>query len=84
MGGATIFPRSLKTTRNDKKFQDRSKIFLFFKSYIYDPLIFANNRFSKIRSIISGRDGFLCQFWAKMSKFIPPSLRLSGIEFSLV
>ncbi len=32
MGGATIIPRSLKTTRNDKNFQDRPKIFLFFKS----------------------------------------------------
>jgi hypothetical protein len=51
---------------------------------IYDPLIFANNRFSKIRSINSGRDGFMCQSWAKMSKFIPLSLRLSRIEFSLV
>ncbi len=28
---------------------------------MYDPLIFANNRFSKIRSINTGRDGFLCQ-----------------------
>ncbi len=33
MGGATIIPRSLKTTRNGKSFQDRPKIFLFFKSY---------------------------------------------------
>ncbi len=30
MGGATIIPRSLKTTRNEKKFQDR----LFFKTYM--------------------------------------------------
>jgi hypothetical protein len=34
MGGATIIPRSLKTTRNEKKFQDRPKKFLFFKSYM--------------------------------------------------
>ncbi len=33
MGGATIIPRSLKTTRNEKKFQDRPKIF-FLKSYM--------------------------------------------------
>ncbi len=32
MGGATIIPRSLKTTRNEKKFQDRPKNFLFLKS----------------------------------------------------
>jgi hypothetical protein len=34
MGGATIIPRSLKTTRNEKKFQDRPKFFLFFKSHM--------------------------------------------------
>ncbi len=83
MGGATIIPFSLKTTRNENNFQDRPKKF-FFLEIIYDPLIFANNRFSKIRSINSDRDGFMCQSWAKMSKLIPLSLRLSGIEFSLV
>ena len=56
----------------------------FFLKIIYDPKIFANNRFSKIRTINSGRDGFMWKSWAKMSKFIPLSLRLSGIEFSLV
>jgi hypothetical protein len=34
MGGATIILRSLKTTRNEKKFQDRPNFFLFFKSYM--------------------------------------------------
>ena len=34
MGGATIIPRSLRTTRNEKNFQDRPKKFLFFKSYM--------------------------------------------------
>jgi hypothetical protein len=34
MGGATIIPRSLRTTRNEKIFQDRPKIFLFLKSYM--------------------------------------------------
>jgi hypothetical protein len=29
MGGATIIPRSPRTTRNEKKFQDRQKIFFF-------------------------------------------------------
>ncbi len=32
MGGATIIPRSLKTTRNEKNFQDRPNKFLFLKS----------------------------------------------------
>jgi hypothetical protein len=44
MGGATIILRSLKTKRNKQIFQDRPKIFL---KIIYDPLILANNRFSK-------------------------------------
>ncbi len=82
MLGATIIPRSLKTTRNEKNFQERPNFFFF--QIIYDPLIFADNRFSKIRSINSNRNGFMCQSWAKMSKFIPLSLRLSEIEFSLV
>ncbi len=34
MGGATIIPRSLKTTQNEKNCQDRPKIFLFLKSYM--------------------------------------------------
>jgi hypothetical protein len=34
MGGATIIPRSLKTTRNKEKFEDRPNFFLFFKSYM--------------------------------------------------
>jgi hypothetical protein len=34
MGGATIIPRSLKTTRNEKNFQDRPKFFFF--KIIYD------------------------------------------------
>ncbi len=29
MGGATIIPRSLKTTRDEKKFHDRPTIFYF-------------------------------------------------------
>jgi hypothetical protein len=33
MGGATIIPRSPRTTRNEKKFQDRPKIFVL-KSYM--------------------------------------------------
>jgi hypothetical protein len=34
MGGATIIPRSPRTTRNEKKFQDRPQNFFFFKSYM--------------------------------------------------
>ncbi len=34
MGGATIFPRGLQTTRKEKNFQDRPKKILFLKSYM--------------------------------------------------
>jgi hypothetical protein len=34
MGGATIVPRSHKTKRNKKIFQDRPKIVLVFQSYV--------------------------------------------------
>ena len=34
MGGATIIPRSPRTTQNEKKFQDRPKKNLFLKSYM--------------------------------------------------
>jgi hypothetical protein len=79
MGGATIVPHSLMTKQN-KNFQDGPTFFLFLKSYMTLQYLL----FSKIRSINSDRDGFMCQAWAKMSKFIPLGLRLSGIEFSLV
>ncbi len=58
MGGATIIPRSPRTTRNEKNFQARPKK-IFSSKIIYDPKIFANKRFSKIRTINSGRDGFM-------------------------
>ncbi len=34
LGGATIIQRSLKTTRNEKIFQDKPKNFLILKSYM--------------------------------------------------
>ncbi len=34
LGGATIIPRSLKTTRNENNFQDRPNFFYFLKSYM--------------------------------------------------
>jgi hypothetical protein len=34
MGGAAIIPRSPKTTRNEKNFQDRPTFVLFLKSYM--------------------------------------------------
>jgi hypothetical protein len=43
------------------------KNFFLFK-IIYDPLIFANKRFSKIQSINSDRAGFKSQSCVKSSK----------------
>ncbi len=34
VGGATIIPRSARTTRNEKNFQDRPKKIFFFKSHM--------------------------------------------------
>ncbi len=34
MGGATIIPRSPRTTQNEKNFQDWPKNFFFLKSYM--------------------------------------------------
>jgi hypothetical protein len=82
IGGGTIFPRSLKTMRNEKKIWARSKNILFF--FIYVPFKWANTSFYKIWSINCARDGFICWSWAKMSIYILLTLRLSGIEFSLV
>ncbi len=77
------FFRVVLGLRGMKKFFElgQKNIFNFF---IYEPFIWANTSFFEIRSIYGARDGFLCQSWAKMSKFILLSLRLSGIEFSLV
>ena len=83
MGEATIIPRSLKTTRNEQKFQDRLKNFLFFKSYrtlIYLLII----DFPKFDPLTVTGMALCVNLGPKMSKFIPLSLRLSGIEFSLV
>ncbi len=63
-------------------FELGQKIFFYF--FIYEPFIWANTCFSEIRSINCARDGFMCWSWAEMPKFILLSLRLSGIEFSLI
>jgi hypothetical protein len=65
VGGGTIFPRSPRTTQNEKNFELGQKIFYFF--FICEPFIWANNSFSEIRSNNCARDGFKSQSWAKMS-----------------
>jgi hypothetical protein len=42
IGRGTIFPRSLKTTQNEKKFRARSKHYFLFFSFmnpLYDPIL---------------------------------------------
>jgi hypothetical protein len=40
MGGATIIPRSLKTTRNEKIFELGQKIYFFsFMNPLYEPIL---------------------------------------------
>ncbi len=75
MGGATIIPRSLKTTRNEKKFQDRPKIFLFLKSYMTLKYLLRID-FPKFDPLTAAEMALCGKSWAKMSKFIPLSLRL--------
>jgi hypothetical protein len=72
-----IFLRSLKTTQNEKNFEV-GKIFFSFLIPLFETILL----FPKSDPLTaSGMAKFI---WAKMSNFIPLSLRLSGIEFSLV
>ncbi len=82
MGGATIIPRSLKTTRNEKDFQDRQKIFLFFKSYLTLKYLLKID-FPKFDPLTVAEMALCVNLGPKCQNFIPLSLRLSGIEFSL-
>jgi hypothetical protein len=79
MGGATIIPLSLKTTQNEKIFQDRPNNVILLRSNMtlkylliidfpkFDPL-------TATEMALCGNLGPKC----------PLSLRLSGIKFSLV
>ena len=82
MGGATIIPRSLKTTRNEKKFQDRPKKFIFLKSYMTLKylLIIDFPKFDPFNSTGMA----LWVLLVPISKCIHLILRPSRIEFSLV
>jgi hypothetical protein len=83
LGGGTIFPRSLKTMRNKNCFQPRPKNFFLSTSYM-TPLSLLKIVFPKFDPLTASGMAFSVNLGAKMSKFIPLSLRFSGIEFSLV
>ncbi len=83
MGGATIIPRSLRTTRNEIKIQDSPKEFLFFKSYMTLKYLLIID-FPKFDALTAAEMALCGYLGPKCQKFIPLSLRLSGIEFSLV
>jgi hypothetical protein len=59
-------------------------IYYFFPAHMQIFRLIGHTFGSQRERVNSGRDGFMWKSWAKMSKFIPLSLRLSGIEFSLV
>jgi hypothetical protein len=83
MWGATIIlPRSLKTTWNEKFFK-KGQILLFFKSYMTLKYLLIIN-FPKFDLLTAAGMALCVNLGVKMSKFIPLSLRLSGIAFSLV
>ncbi len=82
MGGATIIPRILRLRKMKKFFELGQKNILFF--FHLWTLYMSQYKFFQNLIHNCARDGFMCQSWAKMSKFNPLSLRLSGIEFSLV
>jgi hypothetical protein len=70
MGGATIIPRSPKTTRNEKKFQDRPKIFFIFKSYMtlkYLPII----DFPKFDPLTAAEMALCINLWPKCQNLFP-------------
>jgi hypothetical protein len=80
MGGATIIPRRPRTTK--KNFQDRPRIFLFFKSYMTLKYLLIID-FPKFDPL-TATEMALCGNLGPKCKIFPLSLRLSGIEFSLV
>jgi hypothetical protein len=54
------------------------------RKIIYDPLIFANNSFAKFDPLTATGMALCVNLGPKCQNFIPLSLRLSGIKFSLV
>jgi hypothetical protein len=59
LGEDTIVLRTL-SIRRTKNFQQARYNFLYFL-VIHEPILFANNSFSKIRSTNRDRGGFMCQ-----------------------
>ncbi len=76
MGGATIIPRSLKITRNEKNFQDRQKLFLFFESYMTLKYLLVID-FPKFDLLTASEMALCGNLGPKCQNFIPLSLRLS-------
>jgi hypothetical protein len=69
MGGELRLFRIVLRLRGTKNNFKIGQIFYIFK-ISYEPFTFAKNSFFQIQSINSNRDGFMCQYWTKMSKII--------------
>jgi hypothetical protein len=70
-GELRLFRVVLRLRGMKKIFELIQKIFSFF--FFYEPFIWANTSFYEIRSINCARDGFMRQYWAKMSIYSPKS-----------
>jgi hypothetical protein len=76
-----IFPRSPRTTQNEKLFLVRSKFHFFsFVKPLYEPILV----FPKFDPITAPGMALGVNLGPKCQHFFSLSLRLSGIEFSLV
>ena len=70
MGGAMIIPRSLKTMRNEKNFQDRAKNFLFFKSYMTLKYLLMID-FPKFYPLKAAEMALCVNLWPKCQNLFP-------------
>jgi hypothetical protein len=70
MGGATIIPRSPRTTRNEKKFQDRPKIF-FPKKLFMTPKYFLIIDFPKFEPLTAAEMALCGNLGPKYQNLFP-------------
>ncbi len=70
MGGATIIPRSLKTTRNGKNFQDRPKKILFLKPHMTLKYLLIID-FPKFDPLTAAEMALCGNLWPKCQNLFP-------------
>ncbi len=70
LGGTTIIPRSPKTTRNIKNFQDRPKNFFFLKSYMTLKYLLIID-FPKFEPVTAAEIALWGNLWPKCQNLFP-------------